>query len=344
MQRLVGITITEASGPSRSGLRLVRKKLCHARLGTDVAEPCSHACLYCYTKQLDYLRELGVPVGVEKITLYTGLPRLLDKFFTENPIRYPIRYGVFSNTCMPYRRTTRILDGCLKVHLKHEWPTMIFTKVPLHKHIPDTLLELADRGLLCVAVTITSFDPAIADVFEPRAPKPEERAEFIQWLHDHGVCWALRVTPLYQGLTDTPEAFRDILSRLPRGHVVVEYLRLNKREHAEFFRSYGVEPWEYVRPFYIIPPDLASERILRLRDEAHGMGWSFAICGHYIRFKIQDHRDCCTGPADFYGKFMPYDPAKARDPRLRSFIRNELPRTPLMLWRSPSQNLAEEVV
>jgi DNA repair photolyase len=340
------------AGRAPRAWRIVRKTLCHARLGSDIVDICSHACIYCYTKQITRAK----PELPDVIKLYDRMPEQLDRFFEENPVKYPFRYGVFADVCAPFEATTKVFREVLRVHLKHEYPTIVFTKVPLHRWIPDDLLKLAEKGLLAVSVTITTVDREMARFFEPRAPSPSLRVEFIEWLEDHRIPWSVRITPLYQGLTDSPERVEQILNELPRGHAIFEFLRVDynpdlgfTRESAEFlvrfFREKGVDPWKdyqvvkTVRGYFTVPEDYGRRRMLEIRDLVHRKGFSFAICGHYIRFKIQDYRDCCTGPHDFYGKFMPYDPGKARVKLLREFIERELPKTPLMLWKDKDVDL-----
>ena len=349
------VKVDEKTG--HPAIRFVSKSLCHATFGGDVASFCLHACRYCYTRQLTKLKWDGMSALPLSTGVYENLPRVLDKLFSENPVRYPLRWGVFGNNSPPYETTTKLFSECLRVHLKHEYPAVVFTKVPLHMWIQDDLLKLAERNLLFVSVTITSLDPELVKFFEPRAPSPEDRAKFIEWCKDHGIPWSVRISPLYQGRGDSAEGIRDILSRLPRGHVVVEYLRVEyykfrdpkrvvevgiTREEAgglvEIFSKLNVKPWEDYRfgykGWFTVPARYALERILEIRDEANRLGFSFAMCGHYVGFKIQDYRDCCTGRHDWYMKFSQYwKPELARDDRFKKLLTERLQRTPLRLFK-----------
>ena len=338
-------------------VRFASKSLCHAVFGGDVVSFCLHACRYCYTRQLTKLKwdgEVALPMATG---VYEDLPRVLDKLFSENPVKYPFRWGIFGNVSPPYEVTSKLFRECLRVHLKHEWPAIVFTKVPLHYWVADELLKLAERGLLFASVTITSFDPELVRFFEPRAPDPEDRARFIEWCEDHRIPWSVRVSPVYQGRNDSAEGIRDILSRLPRGHVIVEYLRVEyykftdpkrarevgiTREEAEsikrIFERRGIGPWdEYPMGFkgwLTAPAKYALERVLEMRGEANRLGSSFAMCGHYVGFKIQDYRDCCTGRHDWYMKFSAHwRPEVAKDSRFVKLLTERLPRTPLKLFK-----------
>jgi len=347
-------------------IRFVSKSLCHATVGADVVTLCLHACAYCYTKQLTRLKWEGESALPTATGLYEDLPRVLDKLFSENPVKYPFRYGVFGNVSPPYEFTSRLFSECLRVHLKHEYPAIIFSKVPLHYYVADELLKLAERNLLFVSVTITSFDHELVRFFEPRAPSPEDRAKFIEWCEDHGIPWSVRISPMYQGRVDSAEGIRSILSRLPRGHVIVEYLRVEyykftdpkravevgiTREEAErlvkVFERRGVKPWDEIKMgfkgWFTAPAKYALERMLEIRDEVNRLGFSFAMCGHYTKFKIQDYRDCCTGRHDWYMKFSAFwKPERAKDKRFVEFFTDRLPRTPLRLFRDRNTCLITE--
>jgi DNA repair photolyase len=338
-------------------VRFVSKSLCHAVFGGDVVSFCLHACRYCYTRQLTRLKWDNMAALPMATGIYENLPRVLDRLFSENPVKYPFRWGMFGNVGPPYEATSKLFRECLRVHLKHEWPVIVFTKVPLHYWVADELLKLAERGLLFSSVTITSFDPELVRFFEPRAPDPEDRARFIEWCEDHRIPWSVRVTPVYQGRNDSAEGIRGILSRLPRGHVIVEYLRVEyykyrdpervrevgiSREEARdvvrVFAQRGVGPWEEYprgyRGWFTVPAKYALERVLEMRSEAGRLGFSFAMCGHYVGFKIQDYRDCCTGRHDWYMKFSPHwKPEVAKDSKFKKLLTERLPRTPLMLFK-----------
>jgi DNA repair photolyase len=350
------LKINEKTG--EPAVRFVSKSLCHAVFGGDVVSFCLHACRYCYTVQLTRLKWDGMSALPMATGVYENLPRVLDKLFSENHVKYPFRWGIFGNVSPPYEITSKLFAECLKVHLKHEYPAIVFTKVPLHMWVADELLKLAERGLLFVSVTITSFDHELVKFFEPRAPSPEDRAKFIEWCEDHRIPWSVRVSPVYQGRNDSADGIRDILSRLPRGHVVVEYLRVEyykftdpkrvaevgiTREEAEnikkIFERHGISPWDEFKRrgfkgWFTAPAKYALERMLEIREEANKLGFSFAMCGHYVGFKLQDYRDCCTGAHDWYMKFSRYwRPEVAKDYRFRKLLTERLPRTPLMLFK-----------
>jgi len=326
-------------------IHFVRKKLCHSVPGYDVVVPCYHRCAYCFAS-FGYIRYILKIYNLEygQAGLFSDMPRELERFMSvHKDLKYPLRANQLSDISPPREKTVPLFRKCLEVHLKYEYPLMIFTKVPLHEYpeLRELILKLGDKGLVAVSVTITTLKKDLLSWLEPYAPSPERRIEFLSWLKDHGIPSTVRITPLIQGITDSPEHVEEILERVPKGHAVFEYLRINDRATLEDFKKRGLKPYVFRFPFYVPPTDYAREKLLEFRDIAHREGFSFAVCGHYVNFKIQDHRDCCTGAEDFYGRFMPYASKPEYWRPVKVFLKRDLPKTPLMLWTSPDQDLVK---
>jgi DNA repair photolyase len=321
-------------------------RLCNSILTADVYMPCQHRCVYCYVEALKYVYSAARIDPAKEIAVFRTLPERLERFFSvHRELRFPIRFGALSDVGPPYEVTAPIFARCLEAALRHEYPVMVITKVPLHEfeRIPDLILKMADRGLISVAVTITSFDEAFYRRLEPRAPSAERRAEFLQWLRDHGLVPVLRVSPLFQGVTDTEEAFREILERCPRGHVVAEYVRIRSRVLRGLLEGLGCWPWAWDHDikYYMAPREYRAEGYRRVREVAHRLGWSFAVCGDHA-YKVTDYRDCCSGPTDLYGKFMPYRDSPKFDRDIREGLIPAIPLMPISRWRGPDHDLSRE--
>jgi len=375
--------------------KVVRKALCHARFGYDAVLPCWHQCRYCYALYIhDTLRELKKKYGEDTdVVLFKDLPQKLGealKTLVDAEFVYPMRYGIFSDVSPPYRESSRIMAEALRVHKEYNYPLYIFTKVPLHRLMPDALLNAAE--VLHVSVTITTLREDIARWIEPYAPSPKMRLEFLQWLEDHGIPTTTRITPLLQGVTDSPEHVEEILSQTPSRHIVVEYLRIGSTKHeespkealAKFCAGLGLSmkevrvggrtkvvctdgrrSMEFVytwgrtsegasTPFYQADPAYQKSKFMELRDLIHKHGKTFAVCGHYAGFKIQDTADCCAGERSLFEKLknswnfkklyaarLPKAAARFKD---YVFHRGDhrdkgIIYTPIMMWQTPDEDL-----
>ena len=61
---------------------------------------------------------------------------------------------------------------------------------------------MAERGLVKVALSVTTLDRKLARAMEPRASTPDKRLETLQRLVDAGVPASVMVAPVIPGLTD----------------------------------------------------------------------------------------------------------------------------------------------
>jgi len=313
-------------------------KVCHSLITADFFKPCLNQCIYCYGQFLAYAKP--APGTYE---LYANRPRLLREFMSKHvTLKYPIRIGALSN--VSHWRAMDLLAETLRYARDLEYPIVVFTKCLVHKH-PELEREmrlLADRGLFDLEVTITTVDEDLAKRLELKAPSPKMRIKLLEWAEAHDIPFQLRVSPIFQGLTDDEEHFAEILSSVPRSHVIVEYVRA-KGAVKTYLESLGVRPWERFSDwgnYSLAPIEYRKEGYLRLRDVAHKLGWSFAVCGDK-HFKISDRPDCCC--AGFYEKFMHlYNPSPSYDKRINDFLELVLPSTPLYRWRGPDHDLATQ--
>jgi DNA repair photolyase len=97
-----------------------------------------------------------------------------------------------------YEITRRILE----VLEAHAHPVTITTKSARVCRDIDILSRMAARGLVSVALSVTSLDPAIASRIEPRASAPAKRMQAVKMLSDAGVPVTVGVSPIIPAVTD----------------------------------------------------------------------------------------------------------------------------------------------
>jgi DNA repair photolyase len=66
----------------------------------------------------------------------------------------------------------------------------------------DVLASMASRGLANVFVSVTTLDPALARVMEPRAAAPDKRIETVRRLSEAGVPVGVLASPMIPALND----------------------------------------------------------------------------------------------------------------------------------------------
>src|SRR6188472_420048 len=143
---------------------------------------CEHGCIYCYARPTH--EYLGFSAGLDfesKIMVKTDAPELL-RAELESP-RWQPQTLVLSGVTDPYQpveRELRITRGCLDVLAQFRNPVAIITKNHLVTRDIDLLRELAACNAAAVNVSVTSLDPTLQRVLEPRTSSPQGRLNAIE--------------------------------------------------------------------------------------------------------------------------------------------------------------------
>src|SRR6059058_3019159 len=165
---------------------------------------CEHGCIYCYARPTH--EYLGFSAGLDfesKIMVKTDAPGLL-RMELESP-RWEAQTLVMSGVTDPYQpveKKLRITRGCLEVLAKFRNPVAIITKNRLVTRDIDLLRELADCKAVAVNISVTSLDPNLQRVLEPRTSSPGARLDTIRQLRAAGIPAGVMVAPIIPGLTD----------------------------------------------------------------------------------------------------------------------------------------------
>src|SRR5882757_11370934 len=165
---------------------------------------CEHGCIYCYARPTH--EYLGFSAGLDfesKIMVKTKAPELL-RAELESP-RWQPQTLVLSGVTDPYQpveRKLRITRGCLDVLAQFRNPVAIITKNHLVTRDIDILRELAACNAAAVNVSVTSLDPTLQRILEPRTTSPQGRLYAIEQLRAAKIPVGVMVAPIIPGLTD----------------------------------------------------------------------------------------------------------------------------------------------
>jgi DNA repair photolyase len=165
---------------------------------------CEHGCIYCYARPTHEF--LGLSAGLDfesKIMVKTSAPDLL-RAELESP-RWQPQTLVMSGVTDPYQPIERklcITRGCLEVLAKFRNPVAIITKNRLVARDVDILRDLAVHHAVAVNISVTSLDPNLQRVLEPRTSSPQTRLDTIRQLRNAGIPTGVMVAPIIPGLTD----------------------------------------------------------------------------------------------------------------------------------------------
>lgn len=173
--------------------------------GLNPYRGCEHGCAYCYART--YHEFLGFSAGLDfesKIVVKPDAPRLLEKELTK-PSYKPgtISLSGVTDCYQPVERKLEITRRCLEALARFRNPVVVITKNALVARDLDHLAELARHQAAAVYLSVTTLDPDLARILEPRASSPRARLETIRKLADAGVTAGVSAAPMIPGLNDS---------------------------------------------------------------------------------------------------------------------------------------------
>ena len=165
---------------------------------------CEHGCSYCFARPTH--EYLGLSAGLDfetKILVKEDAPELLRaELMSPRWIPETIAISGVTDCYQPIERKLEITRRCLMVLNEFKNPTSIITKNHLVTRDIDILRELAAVNAASVAISITTLDPELARIMEPRASTPELRLAAIEALAKAGIPCSVMVAPVIPAITD----------------------------------------------------------------------------------------------------------------------------------------------
>jgi len=165
---------------------------------------CEHGCTYCFARPTHAYMGLSPGLDFEaKLFAKPDAAEMLERELAE-PGYTPRTIAIGTNTdpYQPIERRHRITRQVLEVLDRCNHPVGIVTKSALVLRDLDILSRMADRGLVKVAISVTTLDRKLARAMEPRASTPPRRLEALMRLAEAGIPTAVMVAPVVPGLND----------------------------------------------------------------------------------------------------------------------------------------------
>lgn len=165
---------------------------------------CEHGCSYCFARPSH--EYLGFSAGLDfetRILVKEDAPDLLRKELA-SPKWEPqtVMVSGVTDPYQPVERTLKLTRRCLEVFAAFRNPVALITKNELIARDADILGDLAKDKAAAAFVSITTLDPALSRIMEPRASTPDKRLEALRTLSAAGVPCGVMVAPVVPGLTD----------------------------------------------------------------------------------------------------------------------------------------------
>jgi DNA repair photolyase len=170
---------------------------------------CEHGCIYCYARPTHSYLNLspGLDFETRIVAKFNAAQRLREALARSSYKPTMINIGSVTDAYQPAERRLRITRSIIEVLAEHRHPFSLVTKSAGVERDLDLMAPMARAKLAAVYVSITTLDPALARVMEPRAASPERRLLTIRRLADAGVPVGVSVSPVIPFLNE-PELER----------------------------------------------------------------------------------------------------------------------------------------
>jgi DNA repair photolyase len=222
---------------------------------------CEHGCIYCFARPTHAYQGLSPGLDFEsKLFVKPDAPELLARELAA-PGYEPrmIAMGTNTDPYQPIERKWQVTRRILEVLRDTNHPVGIVTKSALVMRDIDILSAMAAKGLAKVALSVTTLDPRLARVMEPRAAAPSKRLEALRALSKAGIPTAVLVAPIVPAINDS-EIERILDAAANAGVTQAGYVMLRMPfEIKDLFREWLHEHF----------PDKAKHVISLVRD-LHG--------------------------------------------------------------------------
>jgi DNA repair photolyase len=204
---------------------------------------CEHGCVYCFARPTHAY--LGLSPGLDfesKLFMKPNAPELLERELSA-PDYSPKTIAIGTNTdpYQPIERRYQIMRRILEVLDRAGHPVGIVTKSALVLRDLDILTRMAKRDLVKVAISVTTLDPKLAGVMEPRASTPPRRLGALRELVKAGIPASALVAPIIPAINDAEiERILEAIAETGVRHAGYVLLRL-PLELKDLFREWLIE-------------------------------------------------------------------------------------------------------
>jgi DNA repair photolyase len=165
---------------------------------------CEHGCAYCYARPTH--EYLGFSAGIDFETRIMVKPNAAELLAAElaRPSWKPqlLALSGVTDAYQPIERKLRITRSCLRVLADFRNPVIVITKNHLVTRDADYLAELAGISASSVSISITTLDPKLARMMEPRASSPSHRLDAITKLREAHIPIGVNVAPIIPGINE----------------------------------------------------------------------------------------------------------------------------------------------
>jgi DNA repair photolyase len=179
---------------------------------------CEHGCIYCFARPTHSYLNLspGLDFETKIVAKVNAAERLRAAFAAPGYAPKALNVGSATDAYQPIERKLGLTRALIEVLAEHRHAFSVITKSSCIERDLDLLAPLARDNLSAAYVSLTTLDPALARILEPRAAAPARRLRTIERLAKAGVPVGVSVSPLIPFLNE-PELERVLESARDAG-------------------------------------------------------------------------------------------------------------------------------
>ena len=159
---------------------------------------CEHGCVYCFARPTHSYLDMspGLDFETRIVAKVNAAERLRETFAARRYEPKLLNIGAATDAYQPVERRLRITRSVIEVLSECRHPFSLVTKSSGVERDLDLIAPMAAERLAAVYVSVTSLDPALARILEPRAAAPHRRLRTIETLARAGVPVGVSVSPV----------------------------------------------------------------------------------------------------------------------------------------------------
>jgi DNA repair photolyase len=215
---------------------------------------CSHACVYCFARNTHTYLDLDAGADFDRqIIVKVNVARLLEReLHAPRWQREPVAMGTNTD---PYQRAEgryALMPAVIDALARSGTPFSLLTKGPVLTRDVPRLAAAARDVPVGLGVSIALVDRELQRGLEPGTASPRARLDLVRRIADAGLPCGVMVAPVLPLITDSTEAFDDLLARIAAaGAAGASVLPLHLRPGARewFLRWLERERPDLVEPY-----------------------------------------------------------------------------------------------
>ncbi len=182
---------------------------------------CEHGCIYCYARNAH--EYWGYSAGLDferKIIVKRNAAEVLERQFNAKGYQPQVIMLSGNTDCyQPIERKLKITRAILEVMLEYRHPVSVISKNGLILRDLDILTEMANLGLVQVAISLNSLNEELRQKMEPRTITAKGRLRVIQTLSERKIPTMIMCAPIVPGLNsdEMPEVIKAAAEHGARG-------------------------------------------------------------------------------------------------------------------------------